>query len=73
MPRAPSGMVSAQICGDRQQPGGEFALEGKPSSIVIHSDEGFFSKFDRVRVVTDISQDERKQRLLPAFHQLIQR
>jgi len=68
MPRAPSHMVLAQICCDREQPSGEFAFEVKPTSIAIHSDEGFFSKFDRVSVVTDISQNERRQRLLPAFH-----
>ena len=72
MPRAPSGMVPAQICGDRQQPGGKLVFEVKLASILIHSDECFLGKFDRVRVVTDISQDERKQRLLPAVHQLIQ-
>ncbi len=72
MPRAPSGMVSAQICGDRQQPGGKFAFEVKPASILIHSDECFLGKFNRVGIVADVSQNERMQRLLPTFHQLIQ-
>ena len=73
MADTPPCVVSTQICCDRQQPSGKLAFEIKPASIVIHSDEGLLSKFDRVRSVTDISQDERKQRLLPAFHQLIQR
>jgi hypothetical protein len=61
-------MVPTQIRGDRQQPGGKFALEVKPASMMIYSDECFFGKFDRVSVVADISQNEQVQRLLPPFH-----
>jgi hypothetical protein len=61
-------MVPTKIGGDRQQPGGKLAFEVKPASMMIHSDECFFGKFNRVSVVADISQNERVQGLLPPFH-----
>jgi len=60
--------VPTQICGDRQQPGGKLAFEVKPAPMLVHSNERFCGKFDRVSVVTDISQDKRMQRFLPPFH-----
>jgi hypothetical protein len=73
MPYARAGVVSTQISGDRQQPCGKFAFEIKSAATVIHPDECFFGKFDRVDVVADVSQDERMQGLLPTLHQLVER
>jgi hypothetical protein len=61
-------MLPTQICGDRQQPGGKFAFEVKPAAMLIHSNEGFCGKFDRVSVVANISQDKGMQRRLPPLH-----
>lgn len=68
MPLAPSGMMPAQIRGNRQQPGGKFAFEVKTASMMVNSNECFLRELDRVCVVADVSENERMQRLLPSFH-----
>ena len=73
MPRATAEMVSRQVSGDGEEPGGKFFAGPETGAGAENADKGFLRQIIGVVLVADHAAEKMEHRRRVAFHQIVER